>query len=44
MDIWAGAALGVLSSLLSYLLVLKFFSKKTYQKSIIQNLRPKPSF
>ena len=44
MDIWAGAALGVLSSLLSYLLVLKFFSKKKYQKSIIQNLRPKPSF
>jgi len=44
MDIWAGAALGVLSSLLSYLLVLKFFSKKTYQKSIIHNLRPKPSF
>ena len=44
MDVWAGAVLGVLSSLLSYLLILKFFSKKTYQKSIIQNLKPKPSF
>ncbi|MFZ9188432.1 MAG: phosphatase PAP2 family protein [Algoriphagus sp.] len=44
MDIWAGALLGIFSSLVSYILVLKFFSKKTYQKSIIQNLKPKPSF
>lgn len=44
MDIWAGALLGIFSSLVSYILVLKFFSKKTYQKSIIENLKPKPSF
>jgi membrane-associated phospholipid phosphatase len=44
MDIWAGALLGILSSLVSYMLVLKFFSKKIYQKSILQNLKPKPSY
>jgi membrane-associated phospholipid phosphatase len=44
MDVWAGALLGVLSSLVSYMLVLKFFSKKIYQKSILQNLKPKPSY
>ena len=44
MDVWAGALLGVLSSLVSYRLVLKFFSKKIYQKSILQNLKPKPSY
>lgn len=44
MDVWAGAVLGVLSSLLSYLLVLKFFSKKKYQKSILQELKTKPFF
>ena len=44
MDVWAGALLGVLSSLVSYMLVLKFFSKKIYQKSILQSLKPKPSY
>ena len=44
MDVWAGALLGVLSSLVSYMLVLKFFSKKIYQKNILQNLKPKPSY
>ena len=44
MDIWAGAMLGIFSSLLSYFLVLKYFSKKPYQKNILQNLKPKPSF
>ena len=44
MDVWAGALLGVLSSLVSYVLVLKFFSKKIYQKSIFQNLKRKPSY
>lgn len=44
MDVWAGALLGVFSSLVSYMLVLKFFSKKIYQKSILQNLKPKPSY
>lgn len=44
MDVWAGALLGVFSSLVSYMLVLKFFSKKIYQKSILQNLKPKPCY
>ena len=44
MDIWAGALLGIFSSLVSYIPILKFFSKKTYQKSIIENLKLKPSF
>lgn len=44
MDIWAGALLGIFSSLLSYILVLKFFSKKTYQKGILQDFKLKPSF
>jgi len=43
-DIWAGALQGIFSSLVSYILILKFFSKKIYQKSIIVNLKPKPSF
>lgn len=44
MDVWAGALLGILSSLVSYYLVLKFFSKKMHQKSILQDLKTKPSF
>lgn len=44
MDVWAGALLGVLSSLVSYMLVLKFFSKKIYQKSIFRTLSLKPSY
>jgi len=44
MDVWAGALLGILSSLVSYYLVLKFFSKKVHQKSILQDLKIKPSF
>lgn len=44
MDVWAGALLGIFSSLVSYYLVLKFFSKKIHQKSILQNLKPKPSY
>lgn len=44
MDVWAGALLGILSSLVSYSLVLKFFSKKMYQKSILKVLKTKPSF
>lgn len=43
-DIWAGALLGISSSLVSYYLVLKFFSKKVHQKSILQDLKIKPSF
>ncbi len=44
MDIWAGALLGIFSSLVSYFLVLKFFSKKRHQNSILQSLKPKPSY
>lgn len=44
MDIWAGALLGIFSSLVSYYLVLKFFSKKVHQKNILQDLKIKPSF
>jgi membrane-associated phospholipid phosphatase len=43
MDVWAGALLGIFSSLVSYFLVLKFFSKKRYQNSIFQKLKGKPS-
>lgn len=43
-DIWAGALLGISSSLVSYYLILKFFSKKVHQKSILQDLKIKPSF
>jgi membrane-associated phospholipid phosphatase len=43
MDIWAGALLGIFSSLISYMIVLKYFSKKPYQKSMIQNFKSKPS-
>lgn len=44
MDVWAGALLGIFSSLISYFIVLKVFSKKIYQKSILQSLKPKPSY
>ena len=43
-DIWAGALLGISSSLVSYYLILKFFSKKVHQKSILHDLKIKPSF
>ncbi len=44
MDVWAGALLGIFSSLISYFIVLKVFSKKIYQKNILQSLKPKPSY
>lgn len=44
MDVWAGALLGILSSWISYHFVLKFFSRKMHQKSILQDLKIKPSF
>jgi membrane-associated phospholipid phosphatase len=43
MDVWAGALLGIFSSLISYFIVLKVFSKKEYQNSIFQKLKGKPS-
>jgi hypothetical protein len=43
MDVWAGALLGISSSLISYFIVLKVFSKKEHQTSIFQKLKGKPS-
>ena len=44
MDIWAGAILGVVSTLAAYFIVLNLFSKKEFQKSILQELKRKPSY
>jgi membrane-associated phospholipid phosphatase len=44
MDIWAGAILGVVSTLAAYFIVLKLFSKKEFQKGILQELKRKPSY
>jgi membrane-associated phospholipid phosphatase len=44
MDVWAGALLGISSTLIAYFIVLKAFSKKEFQMGILQKLKPKPSF
>ena len=43
MDVWAGALLGIGSTMFSYFIVLKVFSKKEHQTSIFQKLKGKPS-
>jgi membrane-associated phospholipid phosphatase len=43
MDIWAGALLGIGSTMIAYFIVLKTFSKKEFQMGILQKLKPKPS-
>jgi membrane-associated phospholipid phosphatase len=44
MDIWAGALLGIGSTLIAYFIVLKAFSKKEFQMGILQKLKLKPIF
>jgi membrane-associated phospholipid phosphatase len=44
MDVWAGALLGIGSTLIAYFIVLKAFSKKEFQMGILQKMKPKPSF
>ena len=44
MDIWAGALLGIGSTLIAYFIVLKAFSKKEFQLGILQKLKLKPIF
>jgi membrane-associated phospholipid phosphatase len=43
MDVWAGALLGIFSSLISYFIVLNVFSKKEHQTSFFKKLKGKPS-
>ena len=43
-DIWAGALLGIGSTMAAYFIVLKTFSKKEFQTSVFQKLKGKPSF
>jgi membrane-associated phospholipid phosphatase len=43
-DIWAGALLGIGSTMAAYFIVLKTFSKKEFQKGILHELKRKPSF
>lgn len=37
-DIWAGALIGLFSTGLAYLIVLKIFAKKRYQKAVLKRL------
>ena len=43
MDVWAGALLGIFSSLISYFIVLNVFSKKEHQTTIFKKLMGKPT-